>query len=225
MKKRCPRCGSELECLHNQPEQCWCSTVSLTPELREYLASNFEGCLCRSCLEELSLLYGGGRLLSSEHITTPVQIGRLAALADEVWHEFFVSILSAEQIDYMVDLFQSSRALTVQIASGYEYYIFNSAGRNVGYTGIKAEDGRLFLSKLYVSRQFRGQGFASQALDFVIRRGRMLGCRAIWLTVNRHNLHAIDVYRHWGFETLHAEVTDIGEGFVMDDFIMELPLE
>ena len=107
----------------------------------------------------------------------------------------------------------------------YEYYIFNSAGRNVGYTGIKAEDGRLFLSKLYVSRQFRGQGFASQALDFVIRRGRMLGCRAIWLTVNRNNLHAIDVYRHWGFETLRAEVTDIGEGFVMDDFIMELPLE
>ena len=43
----------------------------------------------------------------------------------------------------------------------------------------------------------------------------------IWLTCNRYNVNTLEVYRHWGFETVREEATDIGNGFVMDDYIME----
>lgn len=46
----------------------------------------------------------------------------------------------------------------------------------------------------------------------------------IWLTVNKRNFRSIDVYKHFGFETVREEYTDIGAGYVMDDYIMELKL-
>jgi ribosomal protein S18 acetylase RimI-like enzyme len=44
--------------------------------------------------------------------------------------------------------------------------------------------------------------------------------QGMYLTVNKYNEHAIDVYKHYGFEIVDSVVTDIGKGFVMDDYIM-----
>ena len=44
-------------------------------------------------------------------------------------------------------------------------------------------------------------------------------------TVNKHNDLAIRAYRAKGFQTIDAVETDIGNGFVMDDFIMEKRVE
>ena len=44
---------------------------------------------------------------------------------------------------------------------------------------------------------------------------------AMYLTVNKHNDIAIRAYEAKGFETIEAAETDIGEGFIMDDYIME----
>jgi hypothetical protein len=45
--------------------------------------------------------------------------------------------------------------------------------------------------------------------------------KKIWLTCNRHNTKTIAVYEHLGFQKVNEEVTDIGNGFVMDDYIFE----
>lgn len=198
--------------------------MNLSKDMLRYLALNFDGCLCRRCLEQLVALETGGRLAIPERVDTPERIGRLAALADEVWHEFFVDLLSLDQIDYMVEKFQSVKALTEQIESGYEYYIFSVGGEEAGFTGIHPEDGKLFLSKLYLLRRYRGRGLSSQMFDMIERRARHLGLGAIWLTVNRHNSHSIDVYRHRGFVTVREQVADIGCGYVMDDYVMEKTL-
>ena len=55
-------------------------------------------------------------------IANDEQLNILASVANEVWHEFFPCILSAEQIDYMVDKFQSYDAMKKQMEDGYEYY-------------------------------------------------------------------------------------------------------
>lgn len=41
----------------------------------------------------------------------------------------------------------------------------------------------------------------------------------VWLTVNKHNDPAIEVYRHWEMKIIRSEVTDIGNGYVMDDYV------
>lgn len=149
----------------------------------------------------------------------------LAALADEVWHEFFVSILSKEQIDYMVDKFQSYDAFLRQIAEeNYEYYFLRQDGKDLGYTAIAQQGDRLFLSKLYLMKENRGKGYASQAFSWLKELCRERGVTVMWLTVNKYNDHSIAVYEKKGFRTVRAQVTDIGSGYVMDDFVMELEI-
>ena len=43
--------------------------------------------------------------------TTQHQIEELAQLAKQIWHEYFIHIISHEQIDYMVEKYQSLTAL------------------------------------------------------------------------------------------------------------------
>lgn len=157
-----------------------------------------------------------------EPVITGEQIEILAGKADEVWHEHFVTILSPEQIDYMVDKFQSVQAIEDQLKNqGYQYYFLKLGEQIIGYTGIKPENGTLFLSKLYILKPYRGRGYASEAFDFLEGMCEGMGLSAIWLTVNRNNSNTIQVYEHRGFTTIKTQVADIGSGYVMDDYIME----
>lgn len=158
-------------------------------------------------------------------VVTDEQISQTAALAEVIWHECFARILKPEQIEYMVEKFQSAPAMTEQIRSqGYEYYLICAEEQPVGYVGVQAKDGKLLLSKLYLDKAARGRGFGQQALSFVEGVAKSRGCEGVWLTVNRHNERAISVYRKTGYALAREEVQDIGGGFVMDDFIFEKPL-
>ena len=112
---------------------------------------------------------------------------------------------------------------TEQLAlEGYRYFLMEDEGRAVGYCGVQPRDGRLFLSKVYLLHEARGQGRFRQMLEYLRGLCREVGARTIWLTVNRRNERAIGAYRRAGFREVRAQVTDIGGGYVMDDYVMEL---
>ena len=134
-----------------------------------------------------------------------MEVNKLAGL---IWHEAYRGIVSREQIAYMIERFQSVRAITEQ--------------RAVGYCGVQPRDGRLFLSKVYLLHEVRGQGRFRQMLEYLRGLCREVGARTIWLTVNRRNERVIGAYRRAGFREVRAQVTDIGGGYVMDDYVMEL---
>ena len=159
-------------------------------------------------------------------VKTDVQIENTAKLADEIWHEWFPSILTDKQIDYMVDKFQSARAMTEQISSGYTYYLIRKGNAYIGYTAIRTEsDKRLFLSKLYIKKEYRGNGYAKEVFGYLKNYCRENKLSAIWLTVNKYNDNSIAVYKKTGFRQIGEGVTDIGGGFVMDDYYFQLDLE
>lgn len=149
-------------------------------------------------------------------------IPQLAAMADTIWHEFFPGVISVAQIDYMVEKFQSDRALRGQITEQkYEYYFIECDSSRCGYLGIRPDADRLFLSKLYLKKEYRGRGIARQAFDFIRQVTAERKLSAVYLTVNKHNTHSIEVYKHIGFCIIDTQVADIGAGFVMDDYIMQ----
>ena len=124
----------------------------------------------------------------------------------------------------MVEQFQSAGAVERQLQTEhYSYYLVNTPQGTAGYIGIqlKPRGEALFLSKLYLKREFRSRGIARQALRFLEELARGQGRRSIWLTVNKYNEGSIAVYRHLGFQTVRAQVSDIGQGYVMDDYVME----
>lgn len=153
---------------------------------------------------------------------TDTQVREIADLAKVIWNEHFTPIIGKDQVDYMVEKFQSYPALKEQISEGYEYYQIFSSGEFCGYTGIHpGEDNRLFLSKLYLKKESRGHHLATGAFSFLKEICRERGYSAIWITCNKHNDNSLGVYRHFGFEIIDTQEADIGGGFIMDDYIME----
>ena len=93
----------------------------------------------------------------------------------------------------------------------------------LGYCGVVPQDRFLLLSKLYVHKDARGRGVVRAFLDEVNALCRMeYGFDKIRLTVNKGNDGAVVAYHKMGFETVGSVNTDIGGGFFMDDYVMEL---
>lgn len=149
----------------------------------------------------------------------------LAGIASEIWHEYWINILSPAQIDYMVEEFQSERAISTQIANeNYTYYFILVESAIAGYIGLRKKEDYLFLSKLYIKKSFRHKGIGTEAFEFIKTLAEALNYTKIILTVNKNNLNTINAYNKWGFKTINSVVTDIGGGFVMDDYIMQFDL-
>lgn len=145
-------------------------------------------------------------------------IKELASLASSIWHEYWTCILTPEQIDYMVENFQSEKAIKNQIENeNYTYYFIIKDGAKAGYFGISDKKEYLFLSKLYIKKEYRHQGLGKKAFEKI---KELANDKPIRLTVNKYNTNTINAYKKWGFKIIDAVVTDIGSGFVMDDYIM-----
>ena len=157
---------------------------------------------------------------------TDSEIHDIAILANEIWHQHFIPIIGEAQVEYMVEKFQSYPAIKSQIENdGYEYYQIFSGHTMAGYTGIHQENNALFLSKLYIKKDFRGQHLATKALGFLIQLCKERGLGKIWLTCNKYNSNTLAVYDHLGFVITDEQVADIGNGFVMDDYILTYTVE
>ncbi len=160
-----------------------------------------------------------------KRVVNECQIAEVASLGRRIWREHYLDILGIEQIEYMLEKFQSEKAVASQIKDGgYMYFIIECGGKSCGYIGISADKDRLFLSKLYIKKEFRSMGIASKAIAMLEDICKNENLKAIWLTVNRYNTNSKAVYEKKGFRIIDEQVNDIGSGYVMDDYIMQKDL-
>lgn len=104
---------------------------------------------------------------------------------------------------------------------GVAWELIESGGQGIGFMSYGLEpDGRIKLNKLYLVREEQGKGHSGLLLDYVMDRARALGASAVWLQVNKRNGPAVAAYRKAGFSVEKEAVFEIGEGFVMDDYLM-----
>ena len=143
------------------------------------------------------------------------------AVAEAIWEQHYTPIIGEAQVEYMIEKFLSPDAIVEQINSGYEYFLFSYDYTFAGFAAIEERGEELFLSKLYVDEEFRGKGIGKYMFQKFIEIAKMRNLKKIWLTCNRNNTNSIAFYEHLGFKKVREEVTDIGNGFVMDDFIFE----
>jgi len=168
------------------------------------------------------------KLTKHEPDDLEAQCAAVAELADEIWHEHYTPIIGAEQVEYMVAKFQSAEQILMDIKeNGFIYFTAREKGKDklIGYCGVAPQEGCLLISKLYVHSDFRGNGISRSFLEKVFTLARLeYGLEKIRLTVNKYNENAIAVHQKNGFEIVESINVDIGGGFFMDDYLMELSL-
>lgn len=155
------------------------------------------------------------------------EIERLCTLAAEIWREHFTSIISKAQIEYMLAQFQSEDAIKRQVSGeGYIYYLAYLADEPAAYIGIVPQpaEGAVFLSKLYVKKSYRRQGLAKKLLEHALAPLDSGEYRRVYLTCNRYNDGSVAAYKKMGFLITDEVDKPIGNGMVMNDYIMTCTL-
>jgi tRNA pseudouridine65 synthase len=155
-------------------------------------------------------------------VTTLLEVETSSRLAATIWHEYYTPIIGHDQVVYMLDKFQSPQAIQQQIEhDGFLYYLItDESDREIGYIGLQPQENTLFISKFYLLHDCRRKGYGRKAMRFIEQQARELGLDRLSLTVNRHN-SAVKAYKRLGFNEVGPQVQNIGDGYVMDDYVFE----
>ena len=154
---------------------------------------------------------------------TEVELPAISDLAGVIWRACYPGIITHAQIDYMLARMYAPDVLRDEIRSqGIRYDLLLVDGKPAGFAsyGPAAGPGVMKLHKLYLLPELHGRGLGTLLLQHVEREVRAGAGRRLILFVNKRNTRAIAAYQRNGFVIADSVVTDIGGGFVMDDYMM-----
>lgn len=154
---------------------------------------------------------------------TEKDIPLLRELAEKSWKSAYANILSPEQIDYMLAEMYSEKEISSQLQnSDYHYYLILNNEIPAGFMGFELnyEQDTTKLHRIYLLEEFKGQGLGKKGLNLLKEKVKENINHRIILNVNKNN-PAIKIYESQGFKVFAEGIFDIGNGYVMDDFLLE----
>lgn len=152
------------------------------------------------------------------------EVGLVRAMAERIWPLAYHEIISASQMEYMLERMYSDRTLRKEIGDQsifYQWIII--AGEKAGFlaAGPMIKGGLTPLHKFYLLPEYQGRGIGKVALAAFLIFAGSAGAGTIELRVNRANARAIALYEQAGFAIQREDLLEIGGGFVMDDYLMQ----
>lgn len=184
----------------------------------------------QAALDWLRAQLGHGPKAAVEHRIRrigPEELPVVEKLARQIWPAVYPGIISQAQIDYMLTVWYPPSAMAREMElRGTWFALIEASGHGpVGYVSVELHpEGVCFINKLYLLPEWHGHGLGASALEWTREAARQMGCTRLQLRVNKANAPAIRAYRRAGFVFLEDVCTDIGSGFVMDDFRLERPV-
>jgi len=154
------------------------------------------------------------------------EVEEVTKLAHLIWPHTFREILTPEQLQFMLKWMYTPETLASQIERGHQFFLLENAQGNIGYMGIEAahsSSNLLKIHKLYLLPSQQGQGFGKLLIEHAVSVARSNGNSALTLNVNRFN-KSVKFYEALGFQITKEEDIDIGQGYLMEDYVMELLL-
>ena len=148
----------------------------------------------------------------------------IQAIAHETWYPTFGEILSKEQIAYMLEMMYSIQSIAEQVAQkGHVFLLAKEGETRLGYASYELNykgTNKTKIHKIYILPSTQGKGVGKKLFEEIEKIAQENGNNTLSLNVNRQN-KAIDFYEKIGFKKIGTEDIDIGNGFLMEDFIME----
>lgn len=143
----------------------------------------------------------------------------IANLAHTIWNIHYVPIIGQEQVDYMLEKMYNKENLTLQIdVNKHQFYLIQDDNRCLGFVSVSTVNEKdYFLHKFYIHQHESNKGIGTDTLNALIQ---LIKPQTLTLTVNRQNYKSINFYFKNGFTIDRVEDFDIGDGYVMNDFVM-----
>lgn len=146
-------------------------------------------------------------------------IPALSKLAADIWWHHYPTMISDEQIHYMLELMYSHDSLQQQLTDGHHFLSAKQGSAMIGYLSCEAlGEGNYFIHKFYVHPKAQSKGIGKQLFQQILID--FSDCQQIELCTNRENHNAIAFYERQGFSINRKQDRDIGCGFVMNDYVM-----
>jgi RsiW-degrading membrane proteinase PrsW (M82 family)/ribosomal protein S18 acetylase RimI-like enzyme len=148
----------------------------------------------------------------------------IRALAKQIWPEAYSKIISGRQIDYMMKMMYNTSTLKKQMEMHHQFIVAYNSGIPVGYAAYSEVESSIYkLHKIYILRSQQGKGTGKFVIEQIMNDIREKGGTALRLNVNRENT-AKNFYEKLGFVVTGTDDADIGNGFFMNDYVMEKQL-
>ena len=153
---------------------------------------------------------------------TPRDVEPLCSLAREIWRAHYPPIIGEAQTEYMLAQRYQREIVEAELdREDIRWVVAHEGERMVGFASFHVqESGELKIDKLYVHPGRQRQGIGGALIEQACEVAQSRGSASVVLAVNKRNHSAIAAYRKHGFEIREAVVKDIGDGFVMDDYVM-----
>ena len=152
----------------------------------------------------------------------------IRSIAQETWTIAYGEILSTAQLEYMFDMMYSVDSLLEQAAKKNLQFILAKKGNDylgfASYENDIHQTNKTKIHKIYILPETQGKGIGKVLIDFIAVEAQRQKDIAVVLNVNKYN-KAIHFYLKLGFSNVKEEVIDIGNGYVMDDYVMEKMFE
>ncbi|MFN8286783.1 MAG: GNAT family N-acetyltransferase [Chitinophagales bacterium] len=152
---------------------------------------------------------------------TENDIALINDLANKIWREHYPSIISLEQINFMLHDRYSPEVIKAGMSRGEQYYLAFAGDEPLALAAFELKDKGYFLHKFYVDVSRHRNGVGSAFFNYLLQQ--MKPDIPIRLQVNRQNYKAVNFYFKMGFAIEKVGDFDIGGGFVMNDFVMLRP--
>jgi diamine N-acetyltransferase len=146
---------------------------------------------------------------------------KIEKLARTIWPTAFKGIVSAEQINFMLDWMYNLEHMHNELKDGTVYEIIYCENKPIGYYGYTRKQNAIKLDKLYVIPEKQKMGIGSKVISHIYEYVQEEELKSLFLAVNKKNIKAINAYIKNGFKIIEKIKNDIGNGFFMDDYIME----
>ena len=159
-------------------------------------------------------------------VASKEQLPIIRELALKIWPVTYTGVLVEGQVDYMLEMMYSISSLEKQLQNNNIFLLAEEDSHFIGFASYELNcdnSNKTKIHKIYVLPETQGKGIGRQLIDYIAKIAMANQNSVLHLTVNKKN-KATDFYLKNGFEITEEVVFDIGNGYVMDDYIMEKKL-
>lgn len=146
-------------------------------------------------------------------------------IAYATWPSVYAHVVGEMQLAYMLNLIYSTSSLERQMQNGSTFFLAKEKGESTAFAAYFLKSPNIYkLDKLYALPNQQGKGLGKLLINYIIDEIKILGATALHLNVNRYNINAQSFYKHLNFRVIKEEDIPIGEGYFMNDYVMELKM-